>query len=77
MFMGVTILHRQTSPTTPAAAMSEMQQLPGQMLLALLPAGLGALCGAVGLFIAISTLVIHFLGAAADDSRHRHSPSFR
>ena len=70
----LTVLHG-----VPNASISEstarLQQLPGQMFLALFPAGLGALCGAVGLFIVISTLVIHFLGGAADDSRH--VPKFR
>src|SRR5262249_55795094 len=69
-YLGVALrtLHNLPTPST-SEAMARWQQIPGQMLLAMFPAGLGALCGAVGLFIVISTLVIHFLGAAADDPR--------
>jgi len=55
LFIGMALLHGQTSTTTLARAI-------------MLSAGLGALCCAIGFFIVISILLIHFL--AADDPRH-------
>jgi hypothetical protein len=44
------------------AAFAQLQQLPGQLLVSLIPLMLGALCGAAGFFLVTATLVIHFLG---------------
>ena len=51
----------QVSPSI-AEAMARMEQLPGQLLTALIPLALGLLCGAAGLFLVVATLAIHFLG---------------
>jgi len=44
-------------------AFAQLQELPTQLTVALLPMALGLLCGAAGFFMAISSLAIHFLGS--------------
>jgi hypothetical protein len=51
----------QANPSI-AEALGRLQQLPGQLLAALIPLVLGVLCGAAGLFLVVATLAIHFLG---------------
>jgi hypothetical protein len=65
-------LPRGTSPS-PAEALAQLQHLPGQLALALIPIAIGVVCGAIGLFMVISTLAVHFLGSAAASE---HQPSF-
>jgi hypothetical protein len=47
---------------SPAEALAQLQQLPSQLLLAVIPLALGLLCGAAGLFLVICTLAVHLLG---------------
>jgi len=68
----------QVSPSI-AEAMARMQQLPGQLLAAMIPLALGVLCGAAGLFLVIATLAIHFLGQDTEPTsppgmRHQSTP---
>jgi hypothetical protein len=65
-------LPRGTS-LSPAEALAQLQQLPGQLALALIPATIGLVFGAIGLFMIISSLAVHFLGSAAASE---HQPSF-
>jgi hypothetical protein len=43
-------------------ALAHLQQIPGRVVIALLPLGLGAVCGAAGLVLVLATLATHFLG---------------
>lgn len=51
-----------------ADAMAHFQQVPARMALCFLPFGLGLLCGATGLVIAIANLALHFLGQPSSPS---------
>jgi hypothetical protein len=68
MLIGVMAFHREINLASLAGAVVQAQ-LPIQLTTGLLAAHLGALCGAVGFFIATFTLVLHFL-----ESRHLPKP---
>lgn len=48
-----------------AEALAEWQQLPGQIALALIPLALGLLSGAVGLFMVVASIALHYFGGGA------------
>jgi hypothetical protein len=59
----MTVLQGLNRPATLSPEwFAEFQNFPGRILVALLPMGLGLLCGASGLVIVIANLAIHFLG---------------
>jgi len=48
--------------SNPLEVLADIQRLPGRLALAALPLGLGFLCGAAGVLVSLSSLIIHFLG---------------